>query len=162
MGAGQTQEPDLLPGQQFGGDGAIVPVFMQAAIRGEPIRVEGDGTQTRDFLYVEDLVQSVWLAWRWLSADGGSLREVAAAAATACDCVRGVTSATLTPPTFNIGTSVETSVVELARVVGRVTGRSLSREKHPPRPVISSEATLTRRSPTVVSVGWLEPTWSLA
>jgi len=145
------------PGQQSGGDGAVAPVFMQAAIRGEPIRIEGDGTQTRDFLYVEDLVESVWLAWRWLCADGGGLRKVAAAGATPCDCAGGVTSATHAPATFNIGTGVETSVDELARVVERVTGRSLAREKHPPRPgdITRSclDASLARRL-----LGWVPAT----
>jgi UDP-glucose 4-epimerase len=145
------------PGQQSGGDGAVVPVFMQAAVRGEPIRIEGDGTQTRDFLYVEDLVESVWLAWRWLCADRGSLREVAAAGATACDGTGGPRSVTHTPATFNIGTGVETSVVELARAVERVTGRSVSRESHPPRP---GDITRSCLDPTLARrvLGWVPGT----
>jgi len=122
------------PGQQSGGDGAVVPVFMQAAVRGRPIRIEGDGTQTRDFLYVEDLVEGVWLTWRWLCAGGRGLQEIAAARATACDGVGALTPATHAPAAFNIGTGVETSVAELARVVERVTGRRLAREHHPSRP----------------------------
>jgi len=141
------------PGQQSGGDGAVVPVFMQAAVRGKPIRIEGDGTQTRDFLYVEDLVESVWLAWRWLCAGGRSLREIAAARAAACDGVGAVTPAARAPAAFNIGTGVETSVVELARVVGAVTGRRLAREHHPPRP---GDITRSCLDPTLARrvLGW--------
>jgi len=141
------------PGQQSGGDGAVVPVFMEAAVRGKPIRIEGDGAQTRDFLYVEDLVESVWLTWRWLCTHGGSLQEIAAAEDAPCDGTRGVTRATHAPATFNIGTGVETSVAELARVVGEVTGRRLAREHHPSRP---GDITRSCLDPTLARrvLGW--------
>jgi len=141
------------PGQQSGSDGAVVPVFMQAAVGGKPIRIEGDGTQTRDFVYVEDLVESVWLTWRWLCADRGSLQEVAAARATVCNGVGAVTPATHAPATFNVGTGVETSVAELARVVEEVTGRRLAREHHPPRP---GDITRSCLDPTLARrvLGW--------
>jgi UDP-glucose 4-epimerase len=34
---------------------AVVPVFMQKALAGEPLVIHGDGGQTRDFIYVKDL-----------------------------------------------------------------------------------------------------------
>ena len=40
-------------------DGRAVPNFMAQAIRGEPITVYGDGTQTRSLCYVSDLVRGV-------------------------------------------------------------------------------------------------------
>lgn len=37
---------------------AVLPRFVAAALRGEPLRIYGDGEQTRDFTYVEDVVQA--------------------------------------------------------------------------------------------------------
>lgn len=36
-------------------DGGVVPIFVQKALRGEPLTVAGDGSQFRQFVYVEDL-----------------------------------------------------------------------------------------------------------
>jgi UDP-glucose 4-epimerase len=36
---------------------AVVPAFLDAALRGQPVRVHGDGRQTRDFTYVESVCQ---------------------------------------------------------------------------------------------------------
>ena len=41
-------------------DGRIVPTFVAQALRGEPITVFGDGTQTRSFCYVDDNVEGIW------------------------------------------------------------------------------------------------------
>jgi len=35
---------------------AAVPIFMRKALAGEPVTIYGDGTQTRDFIYVKDIV----------------------------------------------------------------------------------------------------------
>jgi len=40
-------------------DGRVVPAFMDQALRGEPITVFGDGTQTRSFCYVSDLIDGL-------------------------------------------------------------------------------------------------------
>jgi dTDP-glucose 4,6-dehydratase len=40
-------------------DGRVVPNFMGQALRGEPLTVYGDGSQTRSFCYVEDLVEGI-------------------------------------------------------------------------------------------------------
>lgn len=40
-------------------DGRVLPNFMYQALRGEPITVYGDGTQTRSFQYVSDLVEGI-------------------------------------------------------------------------------------------------------
>jgi dTDP-glucose 4,6-dehydratase len=47
-------------------DGRVLPNFMGQALRGEPLTVYGDGSQTRSFCYVDDLVEG---AERLLSAD---------------------------------------------------------------------------------------------
>ncbi len=40
-------------------DGRVVPAFITQALRGEPITVFGDGTQTRSFCFVSDLVEGI-------------------------------------------------------------------------------------------------------
>ncbi len=41
-------------------DGRVVPNFIGQALRGEPITVYGDGTQTRSFCYCTDLIDGFW------------------------------------------------------------------------------------------------------
>ena len=41
-------------------DGRVVPAFIQQALLGEPLTVFGDGSQTRSFCYVSDLVEGIW------------------------------------------------------------------------------------------------------
>jgi len=40
-------------------DGRALPNFMGQALRGEPLTVYGDGSQTRSFCYVDDLVEGI-------------------------------------------------------------------------------------------------------
>ncbi|MCS7025654.1 MAG: SDR family oxidoreductase [Bryobacteraceae bacterium] len=40
-------------------DGRVVPAFLDQALRGEPLTVYGDGSQTRSFCYVRDLVEGL-------------------------------------------------------------------------------------------------------
>ena len=49
-------------------DGRALPAFMGQALRGEPITVFGDGSQTRSFTYVDDLVEGIY---RLLMSDEG-------------------------------------------------------------------------------------------
>jgi len=41
-------------------DGRVVPAFLSQALRGEPLTVFGDGSQTRSFCYVSDLVNGIY------------------------------------------------------------------------------------------------------
>ncbi|MBU2611679.1 MAG: SDR family oxidoreductase [Chloroflexi bacterium] len=41
-------------------DGRVVPNFIQQALRGEPLTVYGEGTQTRSFCYVGDMVDGIY------------------------------------------------------------------------------------------------------
>ena len=43
------------------GDGRVIPNFCVSALRGEPLTIYGDGTQTRSFCYVDDLVDGIVL-----------------------------------------------------------------------------------------------------
>ena len=40
-------------------DGRAIPTFIRQALRGEPITVAGDGSQTRSVCYVDDLVEGI-------------------------------------------------------------------------------------------------------
>lgn len=80
--------------RQTGAYGMVLPRFVEAAKRGEPLRVFGDGKQSRCFCYVGDTVEAL-------------LRLAAAAAA------RG--------EVVNIGSSEEVTIEELAGRVVRLT-----------------------------------------
>ena len=76
-------------------DGRAVPTFMRQALEGQPITVFGEGTQTRSFCYVDDLIRGLVL----LAESGEHLP-------------------------INIGNPREFTLNELAETVLRVTGSS--------------------------------------
>ncbi|HYO88683.1 MAG TPA: UDP-glucuronic acid decarboxylase family protein [Candidatus Limnocylindrales bacterium] len=76
-------------------DGRVVPNFIGQALRGEALTVYGDGTQTRSFQYVSDLVEGVH---RLLMSDFHD--------------------------PVNVGTQDELSVAEFARLVNEMTGNT--------------------------------------
>ena len=41
-------------------DGRVLPAFIGQALRGQPLSVFGDGSQTRSFCYVDDLVNGIY------------------------------------------------------------------------------------------------------
>ncbi|RPI02448.1 MAG: NAD-dependent epimerase/dehydratase family protein, partial [Zetaproteobacteria bacterium] len=86
------------PGQDPGRGQSAATVFAYRAFRNEPITIWGDGSATRDLLYVEDLADAVVRALAYdPGADG--------------------------PRVFNVGTGRGTSLKELAEVVGLAAGR---------------------------------------
>jgi UDP-glucose 4-epimerase len=93
---GSRQEPKL--------EGGVIAIFMERMRADEPTQIFGDGLQTRDFVYVADVVQAM------LAAAGGG------------------------PGVFNVGTGIETSVVDLHELCRRVTGSERPPEFAPPRP----------------------------
>ncbi len=50
------------PRQDPHGEAGVVAIFSQKLLRGEQAIINGDGTQTRDFVYVEDVARSNLLA----------------------------------------------------------------------------------------------------
>jgi dTDP-glucose 4,6-dehydratase len=86
-------------------DGRVVSNFIVQALRGEPLTVYGDGSQTRSFCYVDDLVEGVVRLWE-----------------------RGDEQPT------NVGNPDEFTVGELAELVLKLTG-SKSRIVYRPLPV---------------------------
>jgi UDP-glucose 4-epimerase len=80
--------------RQRGRYGMVVPSFVDQAIRHEPITVYGDGTQSRCFCHVDDVVDAVMALLRCDEANG----EI-----------------------FNIGSAEEVSIIQLARRVRELT-----------------------------------------
>src|SRR6266850_2668909 len=54
-------------------DGRALPAFMSQALRGENVTVYGDGSQTRSFCYVDDLVDGIVRQWERGGADPTNL-----------------------------------------------------------------------------------------
>ena len=46
------------PRQGNGGEGGVISIFAKAIVEGSPIIIYGDGKQTRDFIYVDDVVEA--------------------------------------------------------------------------------------------------------
>ncbi|MCY1666601.1 UDP-glucuronic acid decarboxylase family protein [Rhizobium sp. SL86] len=82
-------------------DGRVISNFIVQALRGDPILVFGDGTQTRSFCYVDDLVKGIILLSESDTAISGPI---------------------------NIGNPTETSIIELAHIVKKLTKSSSSIE----------------------------------
>lgn len=74
-------------------DGRVVPNFLQQALRNEPLTIYGDGSQTRSFCYVDDLIEGIY---RLLLSDEHE--------------------------PVNIGNPVEMSILELAQLTNQITG----------------------------------------
>ena len=75
---------------------AVVPRFISQALSNSSLTVFGTGLQTRDFTYVKDVVQAN------LCALGSHASGI-----------------------FNIGSGTRTSVIDLARLIGRILDREL-------------------------------------
>lgn len=113
------------PGQAADSDyAAVIPLFIARALAKEMLTVYGDGSQTRDFVYVTDVAAANWHASQ--------------------SDVIGV---------FNVGTGNAMEIVELARMTCQMLGRDLSYRFNELRPgdVLSSTAN-TERAQTVL--GW--------
>jgi dTDP-glucose 4,6-dehydratase len=76
-------------------DGRVVPNFIKQALHGEPLTIFGDGSQTRSFCYVDDLIEGIY---RLLLSDEHD--------------------------PVNIGNPAETTILEFAHTINRLTGNS--------------------------------------
>jgi UDP-glucose 4-epimerase len=119
------------PRQDPHGEAGVVAIFCARLRDGRPLTIFGDGRQTRDYIYVGD---------------------VASAFLTAA-------VATLSPPerldarAFNVGTGVETSVIELAEMLRRVAGTNAPIEFAPKRPGELARSVLAPRK-AAEQLGW--------
>ncbi|ABC23903.1 NAD-dependent epimerase/dehydratase family protein [Rhodospirillum rubrum] len=84
----------------------VIALFNRKLRDGQPITVFGDGSQSRDFVYVGDVIEGLLAAWNEAS-------------------VRG--------PVETVGTGCPTTVMDLARTIMEVHGRSVPVVHAPPR-----------------------------
>lgn len=77
-------------------DGRVVPNFLGQALRGEPLTIYGDGSQTRSFCYISDLIEGLARLLRSDVADP-----------------------------VNLGNPQELRIIDFAEAVQKVTGRNL-------------------------------------
>ena len=91
------------PRQDPLGEAGVVAIFTGKILKGEKPVIYGDGAQTRDYIYVEDVVEANVLA---LNGKEG---------------------------VYNIGTGKETSINELIEIFSKVLGREIKLEYAPPR-----------------------------
>jgi nucleoside-diphosphate-sugar epimerase len=85
---------------------AVIPIFITALAEGRPVTVYGDGEQSRDFTYVENVVEATLRA---AEADGVSGQI------------------------FNIATGSPASVNAVAGIIGRILDREVRTEHAAPR-----------------------------
>ncbi|MGI4832364.1 SDR family oxidoreductase [Hymenobacter sp. RP-2-7] len=83
-------------------DGRVLPAFLSQALRGEDLTVFGDGSQTRSFCYVDDLVDGIY---RLLLSDYAM--------------------------PVNVGNPVEITIKEFGEEIARLTGVEFKPSYHP-------------------------------
>ncbi|HEX4936804.1 MAG TPA: SDR family oxidoreductase [Gemmatimonadaceae bacterium] len=107
----------------FGPYAAVIPALFRAAANGTEMGIFGDGTQTRDFTFVDNVVQANLLA-----ATGDAER--------------------VSGHVVNVGAGDRTSLLDLVELIREVTGRPLAITHRPPRAgdVRDSQASLERAS----------------
>jgi UDP-glucose 4-epimerase len=93
------------PRQDPHGEAGVVAIFSRALLAGRPTKIFGDGTDTRDYVFVDDVVDAFVKA---SGTEGGGLR-------------------------FNIGTGIETSTRNLHTAIAKAVGAPDEPQMHPPR-----------------------------
>ncbi len=93
------------PRQSSEGESGVVSIFVHRMLRGEPVTIDGDGGQTRDFVYVEDVAAAHELA---VERPG--------------------------PLTANVGTGAGVSVNDLFGLISKLTGYERPPRRGPVRP----------------------------
>ena len=133
------------PRQNPHGEAGVASIFCQRILAGRSLTVFGDGEQTRDYVFVGDVVRAVL---------AGAMRPLAA-------------PGRLDDRSFNIGTGTPTSVLALADALQRAAGSNVPIEFAPTRPgeqqrsfvSIDKAARLLGWSPTVSLADGLKQTF---
>jgi UDP-glucose 4-epimerase len=112
------------PRQDSDGEAGVVAHFAGCIARGEPVTVFGDGEQTRDFVFVDDVVDAFVRA----ATRGGGL-------------------------VCNIGTGRETSVNELVATMAALSGTTVSIVAAPPHPAEVTRSSLDAER-AAIQLGW--------
>ena len=113
-------------------DGRVLPAFISQAIRGEGLTVFGDGSQTRSFCYVDDLVEGIY---RLLLSDY--------------------------PQPVNIGNGDEITIMDFAKEILALVGNDEAYLDHRPLPVDDPKKRRPDTSLAKKVLGW-QPTVSRA
>ena len=100
------------PRQNVHGEAGVIAIFAGRIAEKKPLTIFGTGEQTRDFVYVDDVADAFFAASTRPVPPAGDVNARA----------------------FNIGTGVETSVVELARTMSSIAGLSPEIDFQPARP----------------------------
>jgi UDP-glucose 4-epimerase len=140
------------PRQNPHGEAGVVAIFARAVLDGRPLTINGDGLQTRDYVYVADVVHANMRALETAEI-GGQRSEVRKkqepegqrgpqitqitqiqgqehGSENLCN-LRNLRIEEGSP--FNIGTGVEASVMDLVRHLEQIAGRRLEVRHGPPR-----------------------------
>ena len=134
-------------------DGRVVSNFIVQALQGKPLSVFGDGSQTRSFCYVDDLVRGIMVL---LMLDSDKTVEQRRDRKFLLRQEEGDNVSSMDEP-VNIGNPRELTVLEIAKLVLKLT-RSSSQITHHPlpaddpkvrRPDISRARTLLKWEPQV-------------
>lgn len=112
------------PRQRSDGEAGVVSVFADRFARSHKAIIYGDGSQTRDFIYVKDVVDAVVHA----------LERKAS----------GI---------LNISTGASTSIMEVYETMGDITGKRVPIEFQPPRPGDIMHSRLDNRK-AMATLGW--------
>ena len=99
------------PRQNPHGEAGVVAIFSSRIRDGKALTIYGDGHQTRDYVYIADVVSANMLLTDAVLAPGGDMDQRA----------------------FNVGTGRETSVNELARALIEASGKSVEIHNAPER-----------------------------
>lgn len=105
------------PRQDPHGEAGVVAIFAGRVLDGRPARIFGDGEQTRDYVYVGDVVRAT----------------IAAADAAANGADDDLRDGGETIPIYNVGTGRKTSVLELWDTMERAYGSTNGRDFEPKR-----------------------------
>ncbi|MEM6337832.1 MAG: NAD-dependent epimerase/dehydratase family protein [Bacteroidota bacterium] len=116
------------PRQNPHGDAGVVAIFTQRMLRGQDAFINGDGQQTRDYVFVADVVRANMAA---LELDGSGI--------------------------FNVGTGIETNVVELFRMIKEFTGSDIE-ETHAPGKPGEQKRSVISYARTEKALGWTPQT----
>ena len=119
------------PRQNPHGEAGVVAIFGRRLLADEPVTVFGDGAQTRDMVYVEDVAEANVIA---ANAPLPPLADLDSRA-------------------YNIGTGVETSVAQLVTLMGRAGGRE-PRVVHAPERAGELRRNALRVEKAARELGW--------
>lgn len=95
------------PGEVPGPYRNVIPNFIWLALHDQPLPITGTGMETRDFIYVDDLVEGLMLSSQQAEAHGQAI---------------------------NLGTGIQTRIVDLAKMIIDLCSSQSVIEYHPPRP----------------------------